>query len=149
MTSQQTAVQIPGARVAPDAFAKPDKRSTAAMPGTPHPLGATPGERFGKVGTNFALASEVADGVTFTALPLTFIAGGMPAVMNRSEARWCAISLRNEVKSMVVAVVFTAGSQWGMYQETVGGGNGAGTAAPWRTPPRGCPPYSNRRLSLA
>ena len=64
MTSQQTTVQIPGARVAPDAFAKPDTRSAAAMPGTPHPLGATPGERFGKVGTNFALASEVAEGVT-------------------------------------------------------------------------------------
>ncbi|MNT02645.1 hypothetical protein D3C71_1291850 [compost metagenome] len=62
-------------------------------------------------------------------LPLTLIAGGMPAVMNRSEARWCAISLRNEVKSMVDAVVFTAGSQWGMYQESVGGGNSAGPAA--------------------
>ena len=64
MTSQQTAVQIPGARVAPDAFAKPDRRSAATMPGAPHPLGATPGKLFGKVGTNFALASEVADGVT-------------------------------------------------------------------------------------
>jgi isoamylase len=65
VTSQPTtAVQIPHARVAPDAFARPDKRSAGAMPGTPHPLGATPGERFGQVGTNFALASEVADGVT-------------------------------------------------------------------------------------
>jgi hypothetical protein len=48
MTSQQTTVQIPGARVAPDAFAGPDKRSAGAMPGTPHPPGATPGQRFGK-----------------------------------------------------------------------------------------------------
>src|SRR5688572_11818708 len=29
----------------------------------------------------------------------------MPAVMNRSDAFWCAISLRKEVKSMVVPVV--------------------------------------------
>src|SRR5690606_39656140 len=35
-------------------------------------------------------------------LPWTFIDGGMPAVMNRSEAFWCAISFRNEVKSMGV-----------------------------------------------
>ena len=35
-------------------------------------------------------------------LPLTFIEGGMPAVMKRSEAFWCAISLRNEVKSMLL-----------------------------------------------
>src|SRR5690606_12069269 len=35
-------------------------------------------------------------------LPWTFIAGGMPAVMNRSDAFWCAISLRKEVKSMVL-----------------------------------------------
>ena len=27
-------------------------------------------------------------------LPLTFIDGGTPAVMNRSDAFWCAISLR-------------------------------------------------------
>src|SRR5690606_18510550 len=33
-------------------------------------------------------------------LPCTFIDGGMPAVMNRSDAFWCAISFRNEVKSM-------------------------------------------------
>jgi len=65
MTSQQTTtVQIPGARVAPDAFARPDARSAGTMPGYPFQLGAIPGERFGKTGTNFALASEVADGVT-------------------------------------------------------------------------------------
>jgi isoamylase len=64
VTSQQTTVQVPGARIAPDAFGGPDKRSAGAMPGMPHPLGATPGERFGKVGTSFALASQAADGVT-------------------------------------------------------------------------------------
>src|SRR6476620_7861039 len=35
-------------------------------------------------------------------LPCTFIDGGMPAVMNRSDAFWCAISLRKEVKSMLL-----------------------------------------------
>jgi isoamylase len=60
VTSQQTtAVQVPGARVAPEAPAK-----AGALPGSPYPLGATVGERFGKAGTNFALASSVADGVT-------------------------------------------------------------------------------------
>src|SRR5690606_31332034 len=37
--------------------------------------------------------------------PFTFIDGGMAAVMNRSDAFWCAISLRNEVKSMVLMTV--------------------------------------------
>ena len=35
-------------------------------------------------------------------LPWTFIDGGMPAVMNKSDAFWCAINLRNEVKSMLL-----------------------------------------------
>ena len=65
MTTQQTTtVQVPGARPAPDAYAKQDARSAAALPGTVLPLGATPGERFGKAGTNFAIASSVAEGVT-------------------------------------------------------------------------------------
>ena len=34
------------------------------MPGRIHPLGPVPGEHQGKVGTNFAIASSVADGVT-------------------------------------------------------------------------------------
>src|ERR1700758_3577039 len=81
MTSQQTTtVQIPGARVAPDAYTRPDARSAGAMPGSPFQLGAIPGERFGKVGTNFAIASSIADGVTLclfdengteTQIPLT------------------------------------------------------------------------------
>src|SRR3954470_19710116 len=36
----------------------------AAIPGRPFPLGATPGERVGIAGTNFAIASSVADSVT-------------------------------------------------------------------------------------
>jgi glycogen operon protein len=66
VTTQQTTttVQVPGARIAPDAYAKKDARSDAALPGSLLPLGATPGERFGKAGTNFAIASSVAEGVT-------------------------------------------------------------------------------------
>ena len=58
MTSTQTtaAGTVPAPRVAPDAG--------AALPGTPFPLGATPGEQAGVAGTNFAIASSVADSVT-------------------------------------------------------------------------------------
>ena len=42
----------------------PDGRPAVALPGQPFPLGATPGERLGIAGTNFALASSVASGVT-------------------------------------------------------------------------------------
>ncbi len=63
MTSSQPAATtaagtVPAGRAAPQA---PD---TAALPGTPFPLGATPGEHLGIAGTNFALASSVADSVT-------------------------------------------------------------------------------------
>jgi isoamylase len=65
LTTQQTsAVTVPGARVAPDTYARPDARAAGALPGMPYPLGATPGERMGKTGTNFAIASSVATGVT-------------------------------------------------------------------------------------
>jgi isoamylase len=65
MTTQQTStVQVPGARTAAEASAKRDPRSAAALPGRALPFGATPGERFGKAGTNFAIASSVAEGVT-------------------------------------------------------------------------------------
>ena len=37
---------------------------TATLPGRPLPLGATPGTRLGIAGTNFAIASSVAEGVT-------------------------------------------------------------------------------------
>jgi len=59
MTSTQTtaAGAIPAARLAPDA-------RTAALPGTPFPLGATPGKQAGVAGTNFAIASSVAGSVT-------------------------------------------------------------------------------------
>ena len=61
MTSSQTtttAGTVPAARLAPDA------RPGVAIPGLPFPLGATPGEHLGRAGTNFGLASAVADSVT-------------------------------------------------------------------------------------
>ena len=44
--------------------AAPAARATGALPGNIYPLGATPGEQFGQAGTNFSIASSVADGVT-------------------------------------------------------------------------------------
>jgi len=75
-TNQATtaAGAVPAARSAPDA------RPAAALPGRLFPLGATPGEHLGVAGTNFALASAVASGVTLclfdaagteTQIPLT------------------------------------------------------------------------------
>jgi isoamylase len=60
MTSTQAtaADAVPAARLAPDAG------TAAALPGTPFPLGATPGEHLGMAGTDFAIASAVADSVT-------------------------------------------------------------------------------------
>ena len=58
MTTNHAAGAAPAARVAADAGA------TIALPGTPFPLGATPGEYLGITGTNFALASSVAGSVT-------------------------------------------------------------------------------------
>src|SRR6185437_6437866 len=59
MTSTQAtaAGPVPAARVAPEA-------RTTTLPGSPFPLGATPGEKLGIAGTNFAIASSVADSVT-------------------------------------------------------------------------------------
>jgi isoamylase len=63
MTSSQAttaAGTVPAARPAPDARAG----AAVALPGMPFPLGATPGEHQGLAGTNFAIASSVADSVT-------------------------------------------------------------------------------------
>jgi isoamylase len=57
-TKATAAGTVPAARVAPD------DGTAAARPGRPFPLGATPGEQFGVAGTNFAVASSVADSVT-------------------------------------------------------------------------------------
>jgi glycogen operon protein len=60
-TSQTTTATAAGAVPAPRPA--PDGRP-AALPGRLFPLGATPGEQRGVAGTNFALASSVADSVT-------------------------------------------------------------------------------------
>src|SRR5579872_5365875 len=41
-----------------------DAGAAATLPGRPFPLGGTPGEQLGIAGTNFAIASSVANGVT-------------------------------------------------------------------------------------
>src|SRR6478752_1148271 len=38
--------------------------AAVTLPGRPFPLGATPGEQVGTAGTNFAIASSVADSIT-------------------------------------------------------------------------------------
>ena len=61
MTSYQatTAVgAVPAARVVPGG------PGIVALPGSPFPLGATLGDQLGNAGTNFAIASSVADSVT-------------------------------------------------------------------------------------
>ncbi len=62
MTTNHAAVTAAGA--VPAARSAPSARPAPTMPGRPFPLGATPGERLGIAGTNFALASSVASGVT-------------------------------------------------------------------------------------
>src|SRR5262249_30255443 len=60
MTSSQSTAggAVPAARVTSDI------RAHGVLPGGPFPLGATPGEHLGIAGTNFAIASSMADSVT-------------------------------------------------------------------------------------
>ena len=58
MTNSQATTAAGAARVAPEAH------SVVALPGSAFPLGATPGEHLGIAGTNFAIASSVANSVT-------------------------------------------------------------------------------------
>jgi len=62
MTTNQAPATAAGA--VPAARSAPDNRTPVALPGSPFPLGATPGTRLGIAGTNFAIASSVASGVT-------------------------------------------------------------------------------------
>ena len=62
MTSNQATATTAGA--VPAARVPPDSAVAATLPGRPFPLGATPGEHAGVAGTNFAIASSVADSVT-------------------------------------------------------------------------------------
>jgi isoamylase len=55
---------VPAARPAAEAQGRLDARAGSVLPGNPYPLGATPDGDLGKTGTNFAIASSVAEGVT-------------------------------------------------------------------------------------
>ena len=80
MTSlQNTAVgAVPAALTGPDA-------GTAALPGIPFPLGATPGEQAGVTGTNFAIASSVADSVTLCLFDATGAETRVPVRENDAD----------------------------------------------------------------
>jgi glycogen operon protein len=60
-TNQATSTAAGGV---PAPRSAPEGRAAVALPGQPFPLGATPGEHLGIAGTNFAIASSVASGVT-------------------------------------------------------------------------------------
>ena len=62
MTTMQPSTTVAGA--VPAARGAPDDRAAVALPGMPFPLSATPGRRLGVAGTNFAIVSGVATGVT-------------------------------------------------------------------------------------
>ena len=62
MTNIQTTTTAAGA--VPAAGGALDSRTAVALPGKPSPLGATPGMRLGIAGTNFAIASSIANSVT-------------------------------------------------------------------------------------
>ena len=59
-----TDMQLGAVGALPTARVAPDGRTASTLPGLPFPLGATPGEQAGVVGTNFAIASSMADSVT-------------------------------------------------------------------------------------
>src|SRR5262245_64561684 len=61
MTSDQATETAAGA--VPAAGVAPGAHTTAALPGRPFPLGATPGQQAGLAGTNFAIASTIANSV--------------------------------------------------------------------------------------
>ena len=63
MTPPRTAAPATASRTATPASAPPSQ-GAAALPGSPFPLGATPGEHLGIAGTNFAICSSVASSVT-------------------------------------------------------------------------------------
>ena len=94
MTSQTSTRRPRPARSRPPA--SPRMPARRALPGRPFPLGATPGEHLGVAGTNFAIASSVADSVTLclfdeagteTQIPL-------PTTTPTSGTRSCRASAR-------------------------------------------------------
>src|SRR6201995_581501 len=80
MTSTQTtAGPVPAARIAPEAG------TAAALPGMSFPLGATPGDQESVAGTNFAIASSVADSVTLCLFDETGAETQIPVVDNDAD----------------------------------------------------------------
>jgi isoamylase len=64
MTASQAAAAAAAAGAVPAARPALAARDTVALPGKPYPLGATAGEHLDMAGTNFAVASGVADAMT-------------------------------------------------------------------------------------
>ena len=77
----------PGAAeaAAPAARVTGDARAHRVLPGRPFPLGATPGEHFGLAGTNFAVASSMADSVTLCLFDAAGAETQIPIVDNDAD----------------------------------------------------------------
>jgi len=58
MTPPRTAAPAPASRTAAPA-SSPSAQGAPVLPGSPFPLGATPGEHLGIAGTNFAIACSI------------------------------------------------------------------------------------------
>src|SRR5215831_4459960 len=70
---------------APAASGTGDARGHSALPGRPFPLGATQGEHFGLAGTNFAIASSMADSVTLCLFDAAGAETQIPIVDNDAD----------------------------------------------------------------
>ena len=62
-----------------------DARADNVLPGRPFPLGATQGEHFGLAGTNFAIASSMADSVTLCLFDAAGTETQIPIVENDAD----------------------------------------------------------------
>jgi len=62
-------------------------RPATTLPGRPFPLGATPGRHLGRAGTNFALATSVASGVTLCLFDQAGIETRIPLTDNDADTR--------------------------------------------------------------
>ena len=104
MTSSQTtsaAGAVPAARLASDA------RPGVAIPARPFPLGATPGEHLGLAGTNFAIASAVADSVTLCLFDEAGAETQIPLADNDADV-WHALRARSRPGQVPTGTASTA-----------------------------------------
>ena len=89
MTSWPEAAEgaAPGAAraAAPVGRVTGDARADNVLPGRPFPLGATQGEHFGLAGTNFAIASSMADSVTLCLFDAAGAETQIPIVENDAD----------------------------------------------------------------